>query len=747
MPTRTERRLVATLFASLFILLLNAAWEGWALRSMIDSSQWNAHTYEVLAALGAGETQLVQADASVQDYISSGRASALGIYQSTRTGIWDTVAQIKDLTVDNGRQQERIPELRQAVGERLQLLAEAVDLYQRRQAAGAVQLMASSRDERIDRRTRDIFHLMQAEEQRLARLRGARVVAGEHAAGLAFLVANVVAFGVLAAIWVLAHRIAAERARHEKEMLEQQEWLSTTLGSIGDGVLATDVKGDIRFLNAVTARLTGWSAGQAIGRPVGEVFHIINEHSRAEVENPAFRALREGLVVGLANHTLLLARDGRETPIDDSAAPIRAADGQVLGVVLVFRDVTERKQVEAERERLLAAERQARYEAESASRAKDSFLATVSHELRTPLGAILGWAGILRSTQPNAATIARAAEIIERNARAQTKIVDDILDIARIVAGKLKMQFAEVNPVEATEAAIESLRPAAAEKGVEMELAVGPDVAPIFADPDRLQQIVWNLLSNAIKFTPRGGHIDVALMRQDDRVQIVVRDQGVGISADRLPHVFERFWQAESGTTRRHGGLGLGLAIVRQLVEVHGGSVHVASEGAGRGATFTVTFPVRSGSDLATARRAATAGLSLAEPLLMRQNLRQRRILIVDDEPDNAEWAAELLRAAGAEVRVAHSAQEGFNTLRAWRPELLISDIGMPEEDGFSLMRRIRALPAAEGGQTTALALTAHAGAEDRVKALSIGFHMHTPKPVDPVELLIVATSLLERSS
>ncbi len=747
MPTRTERRLVVTLIASLFVLALNALWEGWALRSMIHANLWNAHTYEVLAHLGTCQSLLLDADGAVQDYIVTGRPNDVVTYGAARSRIWDEVAQAQRLTVDNPRQQPRFPQLHQLIAARLQLLAESVDLYRRHQAETAARLMASGREEQVDIETRNLFAVMRQEEQRLAGLRGARVVAGQHAAAFAFVFANAVALGVLAAVWFLAHRIADERARHDREMLEQQEWLSTTLASIGDGVLATDSDGIIRFVNAVTARLTGWRVHEAVGRPVGEVFHIVNEYTRAEVENPAFRALREGLVVGLANHTLLISRHGAATPIDDSAAPIRAADGKVLGVVLVFRDVTERKQVEAEREHLLAAERQARYEAESASRAKDSFLATVSHELRTPLGAILGWAGILRSTEPNAATIARAAEVIERNAHAQTKIVDDILDIARIVAGKLKMQFTEVNPVDTTEAAVESQRPAAADKGVAMTLSVGPDIAPIFADPDRLQQIVWNLLSNAIKFTPRGGHIEVGILRRDDKVHIVVSDQGVGIAPERLPHVFERFWQADSGTTRRHGGLGLGLAIVRQLVEVHGGTVHVASEGEGRGATFTVAFPVRSTGDLANARRAANAGLSLAEPLLMRQDLRRRRILIVDDEPDNAEWAGELLRAAGADIRIAHSAQEGFDTLRAWRPELLISDIGMPEEDGFSLMKRIRALPAAEGGQTVALALTAHASAEDRVKALSIGYHMHTPKPVDPVELLIVAASLLDRAT
>jgi len=459
----------------------------------------------------------------------------------------------------------------------------------------------------------------------------------------------------------------------------------------------------------------------------------------------------------MANHTLLISRTGGVTPIDDSAAQIQSRDGRTLGVVLVFRDVTERQQVDRERERLLERERESRYAAETASRAKDSFLATVSHELRTPLGVILGWAGILHAGNADARTVERAAEIVERNARAQAKLIDDMLDISRIVSGKFQIEPAEIDPGRVVGAAVESLRPAAEEKGVVLALTVEPMPGPVVADPERLQQVVWNLLSNAIKFSSQGGKVTVAMGPAGDRLRIEVRDEGVGIDPQRLPHVFERFWQADTSSTRRHGGLGLGLAIVRHLVEMHGGQVTAASRGEGYGATFTVEIPSRGPQDAAAAaanlRRTAiaaavadAAGPPLGGPLLGRRVLGGARILVVDDEHDAADWVAELLRAAGAEVRTAESAASGLDAMRSWRPDLLISDIGMPGEDGYALMKRVRALPAEDGRQTPALALTAHARAEDRMRALSVGYQMHAAKPIDPVELLIVTASLLNRS-
>jgi PAS domain S-box-containing protein len=609
----------------------------------------------------------------------------------------------------------------------------------------------SHRNDAVVAQIGSLLAALEQEELRLLDTRGSRSNTAERTAKLAFLLVNLLAAGMLAAVWLQARAAAAERSRHELDLIDQREWLDTTLQSIGDGVLATDPAGTIRFMNAVTARLTGWTAEEAAGRPLDEVFRIVNEQTRAPAENPVARALREGVVVGLANHTLLLSRTGAETPIDDSAAPIRSVDGTTLGVVLVFRDVSERKQVERERERLLARERQSRYSAESANRAKDGFLATVSHELRTPLGVILGWAGILRAANADTRTVGHAADVVERNARALAKLLDDMLDISRIVSGKVQIEPVEMDPGLVVTAAVEALRPSAEEKGIGLELLLEPVPGPIVADPERLQQVVWNLLSNAIKFSAKGGKVTVALGAAGDLVRIEVRDEGIGIAPERLPQVFERFWQADASSTRRTGGLGLGLAIVRHLVEMHGGRVTAASGGEGYGSTFTVEIPVRGPADApaaaaAAGRAAAEAAAAKPGPALVgRRVLQGARILVVDDEKDAADWVAELLHAEGAEVRTEESAAAGLAALRGWRPDLLIADIGMPGEDGYGLMKRVRALSPEEGRQTAALALTAHARPEDRMRVLSVGYQMHAAKPIDPIELLIIAASLLNR--
>ena len=775
MEGRRERRLAPTLAISVAVLVLNWVWAAGALRTLIADAGWYAHAYEVIAQVERARSTIANCAAGLRGYLLTGDDAYLAPYRGAVASFHDTTARLQALTVDDPPQEQRIALLNQAMGSRLTLTDEVIEARRRQGLPAAVRMLENARSDAVVATIRDLLDALEAEEQRLLRARGGRSRSSESVAAAAFLLANLLALGSLAAVWLLARSGGADRARREREAVAQREWFATTLGSIGDGVLATDPDGKIRFINSVTERLTGWSAAEAAGHPFQEVFRIVNEHTREPADNPIARSLREGLVVGLANHTLLLSRTGAETPIDDSAAPIQSPDGKTLGVVLVFRDVSERKRAESERERLLERERQSRYAAESANRAKDSFLATASHELRTPLGVILGWTGILRA-RADALTVARAAEVIERNARAQAKLVDDMLDISRIVSGKFHIEPVEIDPGRVVAAAVESLRPAADEKGVLLELVLeAPPPGPIVADPDRLQQVVWNLLSNAIKFTPKGARVRVKLRRladgatgaaapagaggeregSGDRVRIEVQDEGAGIAPERLPYVFERFWQGDPSSTRRHRGLGLGLAIVRHLVEMHGGTVAAESRGEGYGSTFAVEIPVRAASATAAAaaaawRSATAAGpgpgtAPIGDPFLHRQALRGARILVVDDEPDGAAWVAELLRAAGAEARVEHSAPAGLAALRGWRPDLLIADLGMPGEDGYSLMKRVRGLAPADGGQTVALALTAHARAEDRMRALSVGYQMHAAKPIDPIELLIVSASLLNR--
>ncbi|HYG79816.1 MAG TPA: ATP-binding protein, partial [Pyrinomonadaceae bacterium] len=413
----------------------------------------------------------------------------------------------------------------------------------------------------------------------------------------------------------------------------------------------------------------------------------------------------------------------------------------------VIQDITEQKRAEAERDRVLEREKALRAEAEEASRLKDEFLATVSHELRTPLTAILGWAHMLRTGQFAGGDTAKALETIERNARAQAQLIDDLLDVSRIITGKLRLDVRPVDPNSLIGAAVEAVGPAAEAKGIRVQKIVDTGIVFVSGDPVRLQQVVWNLLSNAVKFTPRGGRVQVRLERVNSHVEIGVSDTGQGISPEFLPHVFDRFRQADQGTTREHGGMGLGLAIVRHIVELHGGTVRAESPGEGKGSTFTVLLPVAAvyqNDDVRESVRPA-AGDTLPS-YECPDRLDGLRVLIVDDDPDTRELLKAGLGRCGTEVVTAASAGEALEAIAADPPDLLISDIGMPGEDGYELIRKVRALPPERGGRVPAVALTAYARTEDRLRALRAGYQMHVSKPVELAELVAVASSLVRRT-
>jgi signal transduction histidine kinase len=386
--------------------------------------------------------------------------------------------------------------------------------------------------------------------------------------------------------------------------------------------------------------------------------------------------------------------------------------------------------------RLLAAERAAHSEAAQANRLKDEFLALVSHELRTPLNAMLGWTSLLKEGAEDEKELREGLETIDRNARAQARLVDDLLDVSRIIAGKVRLEITEVNLRAVTASVIDALRPAAEARGVKVQLHATSEPADVLGDADRLQQVVWNLLSNAIKFTPRGGRVSLALEHFDSRVVLAVADTGPGIAAEFLPHIFKRFSQGDPSTTRGHGGLGLGLAITRHLVELHGGRISAESAGEGQGATFRVEIPVVAVKEL---KKQLADRLGRAEELRTEApggadiRLDGRRVLAVDDQPDTLAVVNRVLTRAGAEVRTAGSATEGLSILGAWRPDLLISDVGMPGQDGYSFIRAVRA---GGGKRLPALALTAFAREADRKTAIDAGFDEHLAKPVDAGALL-----------
>jgi signal transduction histidine kinase/ActR/RegA family two-component response regulator len=397
--------------------------------------------------------------------------------------------------------------------------------------------------------------------------------------------------------------------------------------------------------------------------------------------------------------------------------------------------------------RLLRSVQASRKQAEAANRMKDEFLATVSHELRTPLTAILGWANMLRTGELDSSQTKLAVETIERNARLQDQLVNDLLDLARITTGKLRLNVSPIDPISPLEAAVEALRPAAEAKGIRIQKIIDTSVGAISGDPERLQQVVWNLLSNAIKFTAKNGRIQVRLERINSHLEIIVSDTGIGIKQEFLPFVFDRFRQGDSAPTRSHGGLGLGLAIVRHLVELHGGEVHADSHGEGQGATFTVKLPVIPVYQRQEIEERVHPRIAALLPQIeATDRIDGVRVLVVDDEPDTRELLKTMLASCGAEVTMAPSAKLALEEMQRSQFDVIVSDIGMPEVDGYELMQRIRCLPVELGGKTPAVALTAYARSEDRLRALRVGYKMHVSKPIERAELIVVVASIVDRS-
>jgi PAS domain S-box-containing protein len=524
------------------------------------------------------------------------------------------------------------------------------------------------------------------------------------------------------------------------------------------GIITTDNELNVVEWNQWMEEHTGKRAFEVIGSNLLELFPELN--ARRLDRNYKWALEGQVRVLSQALHGYLIAMPvvsnahGYEQMQQAVRISPLSHDGQIIGTLTIIEDVTERVAREAElqaqieaRSRLLSSEKLARNEAERANRLKDEFLATISHELRNPLNAILGWAHMLRLGKLTPSNVERAVETIYRNAKSQAQLVSDLLDVSRIISGKLRLDVREVDLLSIVNAAIDSIRPAAETKSIRLQTTLDPAAGPISGDADRLQQIVWNLLTNAVKFTPKGGKIQVKVQRVDSHVEIVVSDSGVGISKDFLPYVFDRFRQADASITRTQGGLGLGLSIVHQLVDLHGGSVSVHSDGEGKGATFTIILPfvgvISSQKDAESVNMAPNDELISLDGL---PSLRGLKVLVVDDEADTRELIREVLKECDAEVILSRSVAEALEALEQHKPDILISDLGMPEEDGYSLITKIRALPYERGGHIPAAALTAYARTEDRMRVLRSGFQFHLPKPVDSAELVTVVASLAGRA-
>lgn len=504
----------------------------------------------------------------------------------------------------------------------------------------------------------------------------------------------------------------------------------------------------ILILNAVTLKITdvnpfmsellGYSREEFLGKELWE----IGLFSDKEASQHAFRELQ--LKGYLRYEDLPLQnREGNPREVEFVSNVYQEDSRQVIQCNI--RDITDRKRRDEERGLLLHSEQAAHAEADAANGIKDEFLALLSHELRTPLTSILGWSDLLVSGTLDEAATKHALEIIGRNARAQRQLIDDLLDISRIITGKLRLEVQPIALAPMIESVVDTVRPTADARNIQVQMVLDSLLSPISGDPERLQQIIWNLLTNAIKFTPKGGRVQVRMERIDSHVELIISDTGQGIEPDLLPHVFDRFRQSDSSSTRRHGGLGLGLAIVRQLVELHGGTVTANSPGTGQGTIFNVSLPLLSVHHELSAVEITPIPVVTNRPTDWQLSLANLRVLVVDDEPDARELIATVLIGRGAEVVTVESSGEALAALERQGFDVLVSDVGMPQMDGYGLIEKVRQLPAQRGGRIPAAALTAYASDEDRRRALSAGYQLHIAKPVEPAELATVVANLAKQ--
>lgn len=529
---------------------------------------------------------------------------------------------------------------------------------------------------------------------------------------------------LLATVRSLLRLRRAEQERNEARarLAESENRLSRLVENLADVVYRVRLRPRIayEYLSPSVTAMTGYTPEE----------YYANPGLCSETVHPDDRQTLRGLSRLDGERTSVLlrwrSRDGRIIWTEHRVAAVRDAQGELVAVEGVARDVSGQKTVEEELRR--------------ANQLKDEFLATLSHELRTPLNAIVGWSQMLQSGKLTSDLEGRAVEAIARNAMAQRQLINDVLDVSRIITGKMRIEPRVFDLTTSLHAAVESFRPAADAKGLKVAVDQPPGGQPLMGDPDRLQQVFWNLLSNAVKFTPAGGRIDVRVRPTGASVQVEVEDTGVGIPEWYLPHVFERFSQMDSSMNRRHHGLGLGLALVRHLVELHGGTVHAGSAGEGRGTTIRVCLPVR--LDLRTEEGMPVSCPRPTAATDDGESLAGLTVLLVDDESDSRQIIATVLRQAGAEVAEADSAGAALSLLPLLQPDVVVSDIGMPEQDGLEMMRRLRSLPEEAGGQVPAVALTAYGRQEDRERALAAGYQQHLPKPVLPEELTRQVASL-----
>jgi PAS domain S-box-containing protein len=723
-------RVWAILALSILLVVVMGLFLSRSLATLNDGSAWVAHTERVRFQLAHILQSMSDLGNGVAGYQRTHDPRIFEPAEVAARGIDNELDELKVLVSQDSGQQPLIKELGDLVQKRERETQEQRDRALRGDNAAIEAEIAGGEGRRNMDATRAVIARMQSEEKRLLDYHSAAARGAYNAVAIAIWGAAGIAVFLLLALTMIAIR-DAERLR------AVQEELATTLRSVGDAVIATDGQGRVRFINLVAEQLTGWTNREARGLPLARVFAIFNEQTGTLVDNPVSIVLRENKIVGLANHTILRARDGTERPIEDSGAPIRGPSGEISGVVLVFRDATDDR---AARRQLI----ESRDALREADRRKDVFLATLSHELRNPLAPIRSATRVLETPGLTQHDLERSRSIISRQVRHMASLLDDLLDISRITRGMLTLRISSVELRGLMEAAIETAQPVITTKLHTLNIEWPQRAIQLDVDPVRLTQVIANLLTNAAKYTPPGGLITLRAVLEETHVVISVRDNGIGIAPPMLLKVFEMFSQIDAGHEHAEGGIGIGLALVKGFVELHGGTVAARSAGPGEGSEFIVRLPIQGvpvhsaahsspGTQGSAAPRDAPAPVSVPGVA--------RRVLVADDNRDGAEIMALLLQQYGYDVSVAHSGPEALTAAAQKKPEVAILDIGMPGMSGYEVVQRIRA--EAWGKQMLLIALTGWGQEEDKRKAFDAGFDHHLIKPIDPDALEALMSSAL----
>jgi PAS domain S-box-containing protein len=705
-----NRRVWVVLALSIVLIAVMSAFLSQSLETLNNGSAWVTHTERVRYQLAKILQSLSDLGNGIAAYQLTRDPRQFDPAESAARDIDIELDDLRALVADDGAQREPLRQLIDLGRQRETQTQEQRERALRGDLAGVQAAIAGGESKRLMDAVRAVISQMQEEEKHLLDVH-------REATRNAYNTVEAAIWGAAVIAALLLFALTQVMVRDSRRLQRVQEELATTLRSVGDAVIATDDVGSVRFINTVAEELTGWTSDEARGRPLEQVFNIFNEDTHAAVENPVARVLRENSVVGLANHTVLRARDGRERPIEDSGAPIRGVDGAIRGVVLVFRDATEER---AARQALI----NSRDALREADRRKDVFLATLSHELRNPLAPIRTATRVLETPHLTRQDLERSRSIISRQVRHMASLLDDLLDISRITRGVLTLKNESVDLHGLLEAAIETAQPAISAKRHVLNVEWPPQLIRFKADPVRLTQVVANLLTNAAKYTNPGGQIVLGAGRGEaGQVHVYVRDNGIGIAPEMLPKVFEMFSQIDADQVNSEGGIGIGLALVKGFVELHGGSVEAKSGGLDCGSEFIVTLPAGD-ADVGAADPANSASTSdtAAPP--------KRRVLVADDNRDGAEIMAMLLDQFGLEVQLAFTGPDALAAALAYRPHIAILDIGMPGMSGYEVAQRIRAEP--WGAELLLIALTGWGQDEDKRKAHDAGFDRHLIKPVDP---------------